>query len=112
MKIIYKSRDITEAHIVSGMLQANGIKAYVGGHYLQGGVGDLAAMDFANVQVADDDVSPARLIIAEYDNAPTETETMTEVEGVITKETTLGTKIVTTIFVVVIITSLFILISR
>jgi len=35
MKIIYKARDIIEAHIVSGMLNANGIETHVGGYYLQ-----------------------------------------------------------------------------
>ncbi|NIN61126.1 MAG: DUF2007 domain-containing protein [Gammaproteobacteria bacterium] len=71
MKIVYKARDITEAHIVSGMLQTNGIEAHVGGHYLQGGIGDLAALDFANVQVADEDIDRARSLIAEYEkNCP------------------------------------------
>ena len=69
MKIVYKAMDITEAHIVSGMLQANGIEAHVGGHYLQGGIGDLAALDFANVQVADEDKDRARSLIAEYEKS-------------------------------------------
>ena len=86
MKIIYKSKDSAEAHIVSGMLDANGIKAYVGGHYLQGGVGELAAMDFANVQVADEDVSSARLIIAEYDSVPIDAEKKADAYGITTRE--------------------------
>ncbi|HHJ36265.1 MAG TPA: DUF2007 domain-containing protein [Gammaproteobacteria bacterium] len=69
MKIIYKARDIIEAHIVSGMLNANGIETHVGGYYLQGGVGDLAAFDFANVQVADKDVTQALPLVAEYEGA-------------------------------------------
>ncbi len=67
MKIIYKARDIIEAHIVSGMLIAHGIEAHVGGFYLQGGIGDLAASDFANVQVADEDVASALPLITAYD---------------------------------------------
>ena len=67
MKIIYKARDIIEAHIVSGMLNANGIATHVGGYYLQGGVGDLAVYDFANVQVAVEDVALALPLVAEYD---------------------------------------------
>ncbi len=67
MRIIYKARDIIEAHIVSGMLNANGIETHVGGYYLQGGVGDVAVYDFANVQVADDDVAMALPLVAEYD---------------------------------------------
>ncbi len=68
MKIIYKARDIIEAHIVAGMLNANGIETHVGGYYLQGGVGDVSVFDFANVQVADDDVTAAIPLVAEYEN--------------------------------------------
>jgi hypothetical protein len=67
MKIIYKAKDIIEAHIVRGMLVAQGIEAFVGGYYLQGGVGTLAASDFANVQVADEDAAAALPFITEYD---------------------------------------------
>ena len=67
MKIIYKARDIIEAHIVSGMLNANGIETHVGGYYLQGGVGDVAVSDFANVQVADEDVELALPLVTEYE---------------------------------------------
>lgn len=69
MKLIYKASDINEAHIVSGMLRSNGIEAHVGGYYLQGGVGDLAAFGFANVHVPDEDVEQAMLLIAQYEAA-------------------------------------------
>ena len=75
MKLIYKARDIIEAHIISGLLKSKGIKAHVGGHYLQGGVGDLAATDFATISVADEDAESAASIIADYDkNNNTNTE--------------------------------------
>lgn len=67
MKIIYRASDIIEAQIVSGMLNADGIEAFVSGYYLQGGVGGLAAADFANVQVADEDAAAALPLIAEYE---------------------------------------------
>ena len=69
MKLIYRASDINEANIVSGMLRANGIEAHVGGYYLQGGIGDLAATDFANIHVADEDIELARTLIAEYESA-------------------------------------------
>jgi len=69
MKLIYRASDINEANIVAGMLRANGIEAHVGGYYLQGGVGDLAAQDFANVHVADEDLDAASSLITEYDNS-------------------------------------------
>ena len=66
---IYSAADIAEAHIVRGMLQAEGLDAHVGGHYLQGGIGELAAMDFASVYVDEDDLDRARNIIADYEAA-------------------------------------------
>ena len=69
MKIIYTASDILEANIVAGLLKANAIDAYAGGLYLQGGIGDLAAMDFANVFVADEDEEKAQHIIDGYEKA-------------------------------------------
>jgi hypothetical protein len=74
MKLVYRASDINEANIVSGMLRANGIESHVGGYYLQGGIGELAARDFATVLVADADVESARTIIAEYENAAQDTD--------------------------------------
>ena len=74
MKLIYKARDITEAHIISGLLKANGIETHVGGHYLQGGIGDLAAIDFATINVADENVDHVVSIISEYDKNNIQTD--------------------------------------
>lgn len=67
MQLIYRASDITEAHIVSGMLQAHGLESFVGGHYLQGAIGDMAVQDFAVVHVADEDVTEAKRLIADYE---------------------------------------------
>lgn len=63
---IYDASDITEAHIVRGMLEAHGIPAHVGGHYLQGGVGDLAVQGFASVLVEEACAAQARELIEQY----------------------------------------------
>jgi hypothetical protein len=68
MQIIYRARDIVEAHIVAGLLQSRGLTAHVGGHYLQGGIGELAALDSATVSVEDGDEASARALIAEYES--------------------------------------------
>ena len=68
MVIIYKARDTTEAHIVRGMLEANGIEAYVNGFYLQGGIGELAAHDYASVSVLDEHAELAKNLVKAYDN--------------------------------------------
>ena len=67
MQSIYQAANITEAHIVRSMLNARGIDAEVSGHYLQGGVGELATMDFARVLVEEEDIALARKIVAEYE---------------------------------------------
>lgn len=72
MKIIYRAADIMEAHIVAGMLQTCGVEARVSGHYLQGGIGELAAADFANVLVDESEIEKALSIIHEYENADVE----------------------------------------
>lgn len=69
MQIVYRSRDIAEAHIVAGMLEAEGIEAFVGGHYLQGGIGELGMADFSVVRVNDEDVAAALQRLQEYDSS-------------------------------------------
>ncbi|WP_297796213.1 DUF2007 domain-containing protein [uncultured Marinobacter sp.] len=68
MQIAYRARDITEAHIVAGLLEANGIETYVGGHYLQGAMGEIGAAGFSNVYVEDEDLYRARQLAMEYES--------------------------------------------
>jgi hypothetical protein len=68
MQLIYRAGNVTEAEIVKGMLEANGIHAHVGGAYLQGGVGEMATMDFAHVHVPDEECGRAREIIQAYED--------------------------------------------
>lgn len=72
METAYRAQDVTEAHIVCGMLQANGVDARVSGHYLQGGVGELATMGFANVEVPAEQLVRARALVAEYETGGTD----------------------------------------
>ena len=79
MVIVYNAKDIIEAQLVAGLLESKGIETHVGGTYLQGGIGELAAMDFATVSVDQSDVGRARRIIDEYEvsnpNRPVSKET-------------------------------------
>lgn len=68
MQIAYRARDITEAHIVAGLLEANGIETYVGGHYLQGAMGEIGTAGFSNVHVEDEDLYRARQLVTEYES--------------------------------------------
>ena len=75
MQIAYRARDMAEAHIIAGLLQSRGIESHVGGHYLQGAMGEIGAAGFTNVHVEDEDYAQARSLVAEYECArPPETE--------------------------------------
>jgi len=68
MQLIFRGSNILEAHIVAGLLETHGIETHVGGHYLQGAVGDLPASDFAHIFVNDEDVDTAEKLITDYEN--------------------------------------------
>jgi len=68
MQLIFQGQNILEAHIISGLLTANGLDNHVAGHYLQGAVGDLPASDFAHVFLHEDtDRQAAEQLIADYE---------------------------------------------
>lgn len=67
MEIAYQAADITEAHIVAGMLRANGIDAQVAGHYLHGALGELGTQNLAQVKVTREDFLAARILLEEYE---------------------------------------------
>ena len=68
MQRIYQAENIIDAHLIKGLLEQHGISAYVGGYYLQGGVGETLADGFASVSVDERDVAAAQAIIEDYDN--------------------------------------------
>lgn len=68
MQLVFRANNILEAHIIAGLLKSEGIDSYVGGHYLQGAVGDLPATDFAHVFVDDADQARAEALITDYEN--------------------------------------------
>ena len=70
MQKVFSARNVSEAHIVSGMLNAAGIVARVQGHYLAGGYGELPITSDTLPSVWIDDpaqASVARELIAEYE---------------------------------------------
>ncbi|MEP1214434.1 MAG: DUF2007 domain-containing protein [Marinobacter sp.] len=80
MQIAYRARDLAEAHIVAGLLQSRGIETHVGGHYLQGAMGEIGAAGFTNVHVEDEDYVHARALVAEYEAATPPAPPSDEVE--------------------------------
>ena len=70
MQRVYIARNLSEAHIVNGMLNAAGIAAQVRGHYLAGGYGELPITSdtLPSVWIDDDrQVMAARSVIADYE---------------------------------------------
>lgn len=66
---VYSARSITDAHLIKGLLESEGISAYVYGGDLQGGIGELPVMGLITVRVSADSVARARAIIADYERA-------------------------------------------
>lgn len=64
---VFTAKNSVEAHIVKGMLEANDILAYVEGEYLQGAIGELAAIDFVFVSVEDENELKALTLVNEYE---------------------------------------------
>ncbi|WP_407295554.1 DUF2007 domain-containing protein [Stutzerimonas zhaodongensis] len=66
---IYEPRDLLEAEMLSGMLAAEGIEAFLTGRHLIGGMGELPAAGLLGLMVQDDEADRARHLIAEYNGA-------------------------------------------
>ena len=58
---------MTDAHLVKGLLENNGISAVVSGDYLQGAIGGLPASGMITVSVAASDAVSAVRVIAEFE---------------------------------------------
>ena len=53
MRVVYEAENIIDAHLVKGMLEHEGIPAFVRGEYLTGALGDLPVMGLVAVSVPD-----------------------------------------------------------
>lgn len=64
---VYSANSTTDAHLIKNLLEQHGVAAYVAGHYLQGGLGELPVFDLIQVQVAYADEAAALQIIRDYE---------------------------------------------
>jgi len=64
---IFTAKNSIEANIVKGMLEANDVPAYIEGEYLQGAIGELAAIDFVFVSVDEANESKALNLVNQYE---------------------------------------------
>jgi len=67
VKIVYRAENIIDANLVKAALADAGIRAFVSGEYLTGGVGQLPALDLVTVMVAETDFEQAAPIAESID---------------------------------------------
>lgn len=66
MRVVYEAENIIDAHLVKGLLEQEGIPAFVQGEYLAGGVGDLPVAGFVRVAVPDSRAPEAEAALREF----------------------------------------------
>lgn len=64
---IYNATSTTEAHLIKGLLEQQGIEAHVAGHYLQGALGELPVINLIQVSVSEEDEALALKVIEAYE---------------------------------------------
>lgn len=67
MKSVYEASTGLDAHMILNLLEQRGISGRIEGEYLQGGIGELSAMGFVRVLVADENYAEAEQIIGEWE---------------------------------------------
>lgn len=72
MKQIFQAHDVTEAHLVKGLLESHGLSAVVRGEALSGVAGEVPFVDvWPTVWVLDDGrEGEARAVVKEYERGP------------------------------------------
>ncbi len=65
--VIYQATNTLEAHLLKGLLAAEGIEAIILGEALQGGAGELPVFGVVRLAVAAEDVGRARELVRDYE---------------------------------------------
>lgn len=65
MRIAYRAENLIDAHLVKDALERAEIPAFISGEYLTGAVGQLPAMDYVAVMVAEDNLAAAEGVVHE-----------------------------------------------
>jgi len=63
MRIVYNAESIIDAHLFKHALEDAGIRCYVSGEYLSGGIGELPAGNIVAVAVEDERWEEARTVV-------------------------------------------------
>lgn len=67
MKCVYEASSGLDGHMILNLLTQYRIPGRIDGEFLQGGMGELQAMGFVRVMVADEDYDRAKQIIGEWE---------------------------------------------
>ncbi|WP_331068523.1 DUF2007 domain-containing protein [Steroidobacter sp.] len=78
---IYRGSDYIEAHLLTGLLRQRGIKVFLQGALLQGGIGDLPALGHLTIMVDEEDRVAAKRILAAYERGELQIEDETHDES-------------------------------
>jgi uncharacterized protein YdbL (DUF1318 family) len=65
---VYRGSDYFEVQLLTGLMEQEGLRVFLQGAALQGGMGDLPALGHLSVIVNDADQARAEEIIAAYEN--------------------------------------------
>jgi len=66
MQQLYQAQNIIDASIAKGLLEQGGIRVYLSGYYLQGGIGELPASGTLSLWVDDHQLVLGRQLIEDY----------------------------------------------
>lgn len=69
---VYSARDLTDAHLIKGLLESCGITAQVNGGFLSGGIGELPPLDLVTVSVEDSQLEEAQRVLEEFERGELE----------------------------------------
>lgn len=67
MKSVFEASTGLDAHMILNLLEQHRISGRIEGEYLQGGIGELSAMGFVRVMVAEENYAEAMQIISEWE---------------------------------------------
>lgn len=69
MQIVYRAANLSDAHLLRQLMEAEGIPAFVQGEFLQGAVGELPANTEVFVRVPDAHVEAARAVAEDWERS-------------------------------------------
>lgn len=65
---MFHAANALEAHLVADLLNRSHVDARIEGEYLTGGIGELPVAGLVRIVVKEEDLAPARSIIAQWES--------------------------------------------